>query len=360
MDGRDGEAFVRAVEATARAHGMWARGDGVVVAVSGGPDSLALLDVLCRLAPSWELRLHPVHVDHGLRPDSAEDARWVAERVAERGLRLLRVRVAAARFAARHRLSPEAAARLLRYRALEAVRRRVGAVRIAVGHHRDDVAETVLIRLLTGGGSDGLAGIPPVRGPIVRPLIERSRAEILAYLEGRGIAWREDPTNRNPRFLRNRIRHQLLPWLERHVNPRVREALCRTATLLRDEVAWLETQAQEALQEALLDPGDGALLALAVAPVAALPPALQRRVLRLACWQALRRRLGRAGRRGAVAAADEAEAAAGARLPLARVEDLRRLLAGTSRGVDLGGGLHVRRSGDRLLWIDRAAHVRMY
>lgn len=356
-------AFVAAVEATVRRHALLRPGEGVVVAVSGGPDSVALLDVLVRLSPGWRLRLVPAHVDHGLRPDSAADAAWLADRVRALGLELRLARVDAAGFARRHGLSPEAAARLLRYRALEEVRRAAGADRLAVGHHRDDLAETVLLRLLTGAGSDGLAGIPPARGSVVRPLIERTRAEIETYLRARGLEWREDPSNRDPRFLRNRVRHELLPWLERAFNPRVREVLARTAALLRDEVACLEEQARQALAEAVLpDPpavrGGDVLLALDAERVAALPVALQRRVLRQACWRALRRAAERREAPALHPGDPEAEAALAARLPAARIEDLRRLLARPG-GVDLAGGLRVLRRGKQVLWLDRGHRVTM-
>lgn len=368
-------AFLAAVERTIRAHAMLAPGDAVVVAVSGGPDSMALLDALVRLAPTWRLRLHAVHVDHGLRPDSGEDAAWVADRVRAMGLLPDVVRVDAAAHARAHRLSLEAAARQLRYRELERARRRVGAARIAVGHHRDDVAETVLLRLCTGAGSDGLAGIPPVRGAIVRPLIERSRAEILAYLAARGLPWREDPSNRDLRFPRNRIRHELLPWLERHVNPRVRAALARTAALLRDEVEWLEAEARRSLEELARPPADGSWLELDAAGLMALPAALQRRVLRLACWRALRVRAGGAAGGAAAAAArgaaepapepDEppldaaAAASVAARLDAERIEQLRALLARPSGAVDLAGGVRVVRRGGRLKWLPRGSRVTM-
>lgn len=350
--------FTVLVEGTIRRHAMLAEGDGIVVAVSGGPDSIALLDVLAALAPVWGWRLVVGHVDHGLRPESAGEASWVAGRARALGLPCEVRRVDAAGFAREHGLSPEAAARLLRYRALEELRAETGATRIAVGHHRDDLVETVLLRLLAGAGSDGLAGIPPVRGPVVRPLIERSRAEIEAYLRDRGLAWLEDPSNRDPAFPRNLIRHELLPWLEQRFNPRLRDALARSAALLRDEVAWMDAEARRTLDAATLpDAGERpeVVLRLDARRLEGLPAGLQRRVLRLAWWRVLRGRLEGDGDEEAVAG----EVSRHARLSAERVEDLRGLLERGSGGVDLPGGLRVLRRGGSLLWMDLGARVTM-
>ncbi|OGK94457.1 MAG: tRNA lysidine(34) synthetase TilS, partial [Candidatus Rokubacteria bacterium RBG_16_73_20] len=194
-------SFLRRVERTIRRHAMLAGGEAVLAAVSGGADSVALLHALVALAPAWRLRLSVLHVDHGLRPDAARDAEFVRALGARLG-----VPVEVARVAVSPRGSLEAAARAARYAALAAAADRVGAARIALGHTADDQAETVLMRLLEGAGVRGLAGIPPVRGRFVRPLIERRRAEVVAELGRTGLAWVEAPTNADPRFLRNRVR----------------------------------------------------------------------------------------------------------------------------------------------------------
>ena len=194
---------------------MLAGGETVLVAVSGGADSVALLHLLAGAgARRWRLTLHVLHVDHGLRADSAARRRLRpgARRAARRaGRRATRARSAAG--------SLEAAARAARYAALEACAARVGADRIAVGHTADDQAETVLMRVLEGAGVRGLAGIPPVRGRIIRPLIELRRAALeTRAASARASTWVEDPTNRDPKFLRNRIRHELLPLLAASYN----------------------------------------------------------------------------------------------------------------------------------------------
>jgi tRNA(Ile)-lysidine synthase len=267
-------SLVRAVERTVRRHAMLAGGDVVLVGVSGGADSVGLLHVLLALAPAWRLRLHVLHVDHGLRPDSAEDAAFV---------RALGARLGVPVEVARVRVGPgslEAAARAARHAALEAAAARLGATRIALGHTADDQAETVLMRLLEGTGVRGLAAIPPVRGPLVRPLLETRRARIVRALEAAGLAWREDPTNRDPKFFRNRVRHDLLPFLEGAGAPDVVRALGRLARRARETVDALERVAQAELERhAALEPE---AVTLPRAALAALPRAVAAEVLRQA------------------------------------------------------------------------------
>ena len=217
---------------------MLAGGETVLVAVSGGADSVALLHLLSRLAPDWRLRLHVLHVDHQLRAESAADADFVRALGARLG-----VAVDVATVAVDRRGSLEAAARAARYAALEACAARVGAGRIALGHTADDQAETVLMRLVQGAGVRGLAGIPPVRGAIIRPLIEVRRSALEAELARAGLAWVDDASNRDPKFLRNRIRHELLPLLADSYNPEVATALARVASVARETVGALDRAA---------------------------------------------------------------------------------------------------------------------
>src|SRR5438093_3130110 len=217
---------------------MLAGGETVLVGVSGGADSVALLHLLIALAPAWRLRLHVLHVDHQLRRDSASDADFVRALGTRLG-----VPVDVATVTVDRRESPEAAARAARHAALDTWAARVGAQRIALGHTADDQAETVLMRLLQGAGVRGLAGIPPVRGRIIRPLIEARRTALEAELRRAELSWVEDPTNRDPKFLRNRIRHELLPLLADSYNPEVSTALARVATLARGTVAALDRAA---------------------------------------------------------------------------------------------------------------------
>jgi len=217
---------------------MLAGGETVLVAVSGGADSVALLHLLLDLSTAWRLRLHVLHVDHQLRAESAADADFVRDLGARLG-----VPVDVATVAVDRRGSLEASARAARYAALEACAARVGAERIAVGHTADDQAETVLMRLVQGAGVRGLAGIPPVRGRIIRPLIEVRRSALETELRRTGLAWVDDRTNRDPKFLRNRIRHELLPLLADSYNPEIAASLVRVAAVARETVSALDLAA---------------------------------------------------------------------------------------------------------------------
>lgn len=254
---------------------MLTGGETVLVAVSGGADSVALLHVLMALAGELSLRLHVLHVDHGLRPDSDRDAEFV-RRLAER----LDVPADVVRVAVPAGGSVEAAARAARYAALQAGARRVDAERIAVGHTADDQAETVLMRMLAGAGVRGLAGIPPVRGRIVRPLLDVRRRDVVAMLQAAGLPWLEDPSNRDPKFLRNRIRHELLPLLSASYSADVVPALERIARLCRETLGAVERMAARELAGLATTAGDA--IVLPQAALAELPQQVAAEVLRQA------------------------------------------------------------------------------
>jgi tRNA(Ile)-lysidine synthase len=249
-----------------RRHAMLAGGETVLVAVSGGADSTALLHILTRLAPTWHLRLHALHVDHGLREESAREAQRLGVPV-----EIVRVTVS-------QRGSLEEAARVARYTALEAHADRLGAQRIAVGHTADDQAETVLMRLLEGAGVRGLAAIPPVRGRIIRPLITVRRAALVALLEEAGIGWIEDPSNADLKFVRNRIRHEVLPVLAAAHDADVVAALTSVAGRAREAAEALERMATHELERLVRE--DAGAMILPREPLVALPPAVATEVLR--------------------------------------------------------------------------------
>jgi tRNA(Ile)-lysidine synthase len=271
--------FRAGVEATLRRRGMLKGGERVIVAVSGGPDSLALLYVLRDLSEVWGLTLHVAHFDHRLRPGSAADAAFVG-RVARRlGLPITTGSASPELPSAGH--SPEEAARERRLFFLETVADAVAADRIATGHTLDDQAETVLMRLLLGAGPRGLGGIPPVRGSYIRPLIDRRRAETEAYCRSRRLRPRRDPTNDDPALLRNAIRSEVLPFLTARVNARLPDALARAADVLREEDAVLDELAAASLEPSRQDRE----IRLPLDALNGLPLALRRRVLRHAVEQ---------------------------------------------------------------------------
>jgi tRNA(Ile)-lysidine synthase len=231
---------------TIRRHGMLRDGERVLAAVSGGADSVALLDVLAELRASLGLAVSVVHVHHGLRPESDADADFVLALSARLGLPAHVERVVVKRAPPWDGL--EAESRRARHAALQRAARAVDATRIATGHTSDDQAETVLMRLLQGAGPRGLGGIPPVRGRLISPLIETRRAELVEHLRRRGLTWVEDASNRDVRFLRNRIRHDLLPFMAELTGTPLVEALCRSAAAARAVVADLEARARGDLE----------------------------------------------------------------------------------------------------------------
>ena len=252
------------------------RGDRLVVAVSGGVDSMVLLDVLVRLVPRLGLRLHVAHIHHGLRGRSADrEAELVAAEAARHALPVSVERLEAATRA--RGTSVQVWARSARYARLEAVRRRIRAAWVLTAHNRNDQAETVLLNLLRGAGPRGLAGIPPARGRILRPLLGAWRAEIDRYAAARDIRFREDPSNRSVAYRRNRVRRQLLPMLAREYNPRILEALAALAEQAREDDDALTSLVAALGPTAVLARGRAVGVSRRI--LSGAPPAVARRLL---------------------------------------------------------------------------------
>jgi tRNA(Ile)-lysidine synthase len=217
---------------TIAAHRLFQAGDRVVVAVSGGPDSMALLHALWELRGRLGITLEVAAVDHGLRPEAAREVDLVRERAAALGLPFSTLAVDVAAERRRGGASLQDAARRLRLGALASLAAARGAAAVALAHQADDQAETVLHRIIRGTGLVGLRGIPYRRAPFVRPLLDVRRREVMRYLARRSIPFVEDPSNADPRYARARVRHHLLPELGRE-NPRVAEALIGLAGAAR-------------------------------------------------------------------------------------------------------------------------------
>jgi len=317
--GRLAALLAETVERTLRRHTMLTGGETVLVGVSGGADSVALLITLLTMAPAWRLELRVLHVDHGLRRDSAADADFVRHLGDRLGVP---VDVTAVHVGPG---SVESAARAARHAALEAAADRLGATRIALGHTADDQAETVLMRLLEGTGVRGLAGIPPVRGRLIRPLIDARHGDAVRALEAAGVPWVEDPSNDDPKFFRNRVRHELLPLLAAVYQPDIVTHLTAVARAARQGVDALDETAAREL-ERLADRGPTGLT-LSRAALAGLPASVAAEVLRTAA------------------------AAFGSRAPLRAWghRGLRRVLAAPApRRPFRLGGVSVEVSGDRV------------
>jgi len=246
-------ALLATMRNTIERYRMFTPGDHVVVAVSGGADSVSLLYALYELAPEMQLRLTVAHLNHGLREDAARREADFVKKIADKlavpcvcELRDVRID---------KNTSGEClqeAARTVRYRFLSDVLARCHAQKLALGHTMDDQAETVLIRLLRGASTRGLGGIPPMRNDtIVRPLINVRRASIERFLQERTIDFVPDTSAHEPQYLRNTIRHELIPLLAQKYNPRVMEALCTTADLARDDEALLQDTAASVADKTL-------------------------------------------------------------------------------------------------------------
>ncbi|HEX8926987.1 MAG TPA: tRNA lysidine(34) synthetase TilS, partial [Terriglobales bacterium] len=269
-----------------RDHRLLSAGDRVGAAVSGGADSVALLRGLLALRDELGIVLSVVHVNHGLRAEAAADQRFVEELAASNSLQCHVVSCDVRALAAERRLSIEAAGRELRYRYFYRLISEGKLDKVATAHTRDDQAETVLLRMLRGAGTRGLAGVyrtvgdASEQGRIARPMLAISRAEVEAYLRGLGQPWREDESNRDPGYLRNRVRHELLPLLEREFNPNLRQILSETAEIAHEEEEFWAELAEQQLGKRLIRIDGESAARLDVRRLSDLPIALQRRVLR--------------------------------------------------------------------------------
>lgn len=261
------------------------RGAKVVVAVSGGPDSVALLHLLTTWREEWNWTLHVAHLNHLLRGKAAEaDAQYVAELAQRLGVPVSVGREDVRQYQREHGLSTEEAARQVRLAFLRRVAGEVGAERIALGHTADDRVETLLLNLLRGTGIEGLGSIRPRTGLLVRPLLECWREETEAYCRAQGLQPRVDASNLELLYRRNRLRLELLPYLEREFEARVRANLLRLCHLAALTDEYLRTAGREALAAVVNEQGPN-YVRINVEPFQKLPEALQLQVLREAVRQ---------------------------------------------------------------------------
>jgi tRNA(Ile)-lysidine synthase len=303
---------LRQVQRAIEKHALVTPGDGMVVGVSGGPDSLCLLHILLRLREAYRLRLHVAHLHHGARgPDADADAEFVAALADEWELPVTVERQDVPALAHAHRLAFEEAARRVRYAFLARVAGAVDAQKIAVGHNADDQAETVLMHFLRGAGPAGLRGMLPATPIteyrmlepfasqdssalrptpiIVRPLLTVSRADIERYCADQGLVPRFDRSNLDTTYFRNRLRHELLPLLETY-NPNIRARLCHTAAVVAADYERLTQLREQAWAEIVTscpnaDKEEGGATVFDLAGWRALPVALQRATLRRAVYR---------------------------------------------------------------------------
>lgn len=247
----------------------------VLVALSGGSDSLALAAAVAFEAPRCGLRAGAVIVDHGLQADSARVAERAADQARQLGLDPVRIESVTV---TRSSAGPEADARTARYAAFTRARTETGAALVLLGHSLDDQAETVLLGLARGSGAASLSGMPAAADGIARPLLGLSRETLRQACIDEGLEWWDDPHNADPSYLRVRVRERVLPLLEAELGPGVAEALARTAEQLREDQDAFARQIDEIIEE-IVEPAEAGI-AVSVAALAANPAALRQRIIR--------------------------------------------------------------------------------
>ena len=307
-------ALQQQVRRTIRRHGLLPPASRVLIGLSGGSDSVALTLLLQELAEHGDFQVVGLaHLHHGLRPTADRDETFCREFAARRSLSIIVENADVQAFARANALSIEDAARRVRYMFLERAAADAGADRVAVGHTQDDQAETFLLKLMRGAGLTGLAGIYPQRGSVIRPLLDVTDADLQEYLKSRGERWVEDETNEDLENPRNRIRHRILPELDRAAGASTRAAIARAAALVRDDAQWLDELSQARFKTLVAETERG--LEFDAGALAELPPPVLRRVV----LQAMR------------------SVAGGKEIGLDHVEAVVALLSGGRGGVDVPG-----------------------
>ena len=251
----------------------------VLVACSGGPDSVALLFVLRALTKRSKLKLGVAHLNHKLRPEAGKDAAFVKKLTNKLKLPFFYSEVNTKTVAKENKWSLEEAGRNLRYQFFEQVAKDEKFDKIATAHTADDVAETVLLQLIRGTG--GPAGIPVKRGKIIRPILWAPRQDVLAFLKQKRLAYRIDPSNKGKRFTRNRVRNELLPLLEKKYNPQIRPALIRLAEIFEEEKRFLQAEVEKVLKRASIK--ESSALGLKLSALLKAPKAVQRKISQMVC-----------------------------------------------------------------------------
>lgn len=335
------QKFLAAVEQTIARHSMINAHDMVVVAVSGGIDSVTLLDCLVSLKERFKLRLVVAHLNHQLRAAAADvDAAFVKRLANSQGIVCEISSIDVRARCQDLRLSVQEAARLVRYEFLDSIAERWEAQKIALGHNADDNAESVLMNLFRGAGTRGLCGIPPQRDGqicrIIRPLCDVTRSEIAGYALARGLEHVEDQSNSDPKYLRNKVRNSLIPQLKKEFNPNLVQTLQRLSEVVRDEEAYWDIAVKETFQSFVIKPfvneHNSSCLRLRRASMDALHPALLRRLIRFSIGQL----------KGDLM-----------RIALTHIEAVRRLIIepGCFAEADLPGGLYVYKEGGVIVFL---------
>jgi tRNA(Ile)-lysidine synthase len=273
--------FIDKVIATSRKYDMISEGETILAGLSGGPDSICLLHALHKMKDALKLNITALYIDHGLRPDeTGGEIEFCKDICKKLNLPFMQKNIDVKSCAKEQKLNIQEAARQLRYRIFDETSYEINARKIALGHTADDQAETLIMRLLRGSGPTGLSGIPPVRGNIIRPLIEMGRGEIERFLDAEKIAYIIDSSNLKKDYLRNRIRLSFVPMLK-ELNPAVIETLSKTAAIFRDEERYFEFIVTKTLMKLITRKTD-LRIELFLSPFEIMDKVIMRRVLRRA------------------------------------------------------------------------------
>lgn len=269
------------VKHTIHKHAMIQPEDSILVGLSGGADSVCLLTVLDRLKPEFGITLTALYFDHGLRPEETPDEiDFCRDLCGSLTVPFHVKKINVLEHAKANRLSKQESARELRYRTLRKLGAVFGTRKVALGHHADDQAETILMRLFRGTGPSGLAGIPPVRNDIIRPLIEIERRQIEQFLDAEGIGFMVDSSNLHDDYLRNRLRIHIMPAVKK-LNRDVIKTMARAADICRDEERYFDLQVTKTLMKLITRKTDRSI-ELFLSPLETMDMVLLRRVLRRA------------------------------------------------------------------------------
>jgi tRNA(Ile)-lysidine synthase len=276
------DKLLQTVEKTITAYGMLEPKDSVVIGVSGGPDSVALLHILFSIAPRFSLKLGVAHLNHCLRRnDSDKDAQFVEVLAKKYDLPCYTLKEDVRKYQIENKLSLEEAARRVRYTFLNDIANTMQYNKIATGHHSDDNAELILMNLFRGSGTQGLSGIPPVRDhKIIRPLIKLNRSEIIDFLSQNKLEYIFDESNTDTKHFRNRVRQHLIPLLKTAYNPKISDTLNRLSSIMRSEEEWIDGVVHSFYEKAVLNIHENYII-LSVSILNRYHPALQRRIIRL-------------------------------------------------------------------------------
>ncbi|GIP41337.1 tRNA(Ile)-lysidine synthase [Paenibacillus sp. J31TS4] len=331
--------LLRKVEQTISRERLLDRGDGIVVAVSGGPDSVALLHLLLALAPAWDWRLVVAHVNHRFRPGEAEEEAEFVERLAERlGLPCEIGVIDVPAYIRETGDNPQNAAREKRYAFLASVAAAYGMRRVALAHHADDQAETVLMKLIRGAGPAGLGGMLFCQSfeklELIRPLLRITKRDLVSYCEHHGFDYVTDSSNAERKYTRNRVRLDVMPLL-REYNAEITESLSRLALIMQEENRFLEEETEAVFRRlAAVEPGS---IAISGSDFAGLGVALQRRLIKLILNYL----------------SSQADATDFARVELVREAILQR--ARSNLSLDLSGTVRMVKEYDRIRFTGRSS-----